>query len=240
MFCMKCGTELPEASTFCLKCGYKNVDPERIIRSHRTSNILFAATIGAVVLGLITLFFLLRNHEAEVAKLSVPNAGIKALPSPSEAFSPSPSPSISPSPTPSPLTDIRTINFKKLSYKLGDASVKGSDNNVQTIYGDLDGDGKDEAIVNVTYTTGGEGAFSRGLVYAIKEGKLQRVTEYEGGDKAKGGIIKSNIADGKLDVERCVADETDNSLNIETTTYQLQGNQLTPVDKKRKKANACL
>ena len=96
-----------------------------------------------------------------------------------------------------------------------------------------------EAIVNVTYTTGGEGAFSRGLVYAIKEGKLQRVTEYEGGDKAKGGIIKSNIADGKLDVERCVADETDNSLKIETTTYQLQGNQLTPVDKKRKKASAC-
>ncbi len=235
---MKCGTELPETSTFCPKCGYKNVDPERIIRSHRNSNILFAATIAAVALGLITLFFLLRNHQAEIAKLSTKNEGILS-PSPSTSVAPSPSPSISPSPSPSPLTDIRTINFKKMSYKLGDTSVKGTDNNVQTAYGDLDGDGKDEAIVNITYTTGGEGAFSKGLVYAIKDGKLQRLTEYEGGDKAKGGIIKSNITDGKLDVERCFVDEIDNSLNIETTTYQLQGNQLTPVDKKRRKTNAC-
>ncbi len=240
MFCMKCGTELPEDSTFCLKCGYKNVDPERIIRSHRNSNILFFSTISAVALGLLSLFFLLRNHEAEMAKITAQNAGLKTSPTPVPSISPTPSPSISPSPSPTPLTDIRTINFKKMSYKLGDASVKGGDNNVQTVYGDLDGDGKDEAIVNVTYTTGGEGAFSKGLVYAIKEGKLQRVTEYEGGDKAKGGIIKSNISEGKLDVERCFVDETDNSLNIETTTYQLQGNQLTPVDKKRKKASACL
>ena len=239
MFCMKCGTELPETSTFCLNCGYKNVDPERIIRSHRNSNILFFSTITAVVIGLVSLFFLLRNHEMEMAKLSAQNTGLKATPLPSASVSPSPSPSITPSPSPSALTDIHTINFKKLSYKMGDTSVKGNDNSVQTAFGDLDGDGKDEAIVNLTYTTGGEGAFSKGLVYAIKEGKLQRVTEYEGGDKAKGGIIKSNIADGKLDVERCFADEADNSLNIETTTYQLQGNQLTPVDKKRKKVAAC-
>jgi hypothetical protein len=111
---------------------------------------------------------------------------------------------------------------------------------VQSVYGDLDGDGIEEAAVTVTYSMGDSKAMSKGFIYAIKDGKPQRIAEFEGGDKTSGGILKAQITDGKLEVERCVLDEADNSLSIETTTYQLDDTKLSPLDKKKRKANACL
>ncbi len=120
-----------------------------------------------------------------------------------------------------------------MSYRLGDATIKGTDNTVQVAFGDLNGDGIEEAAVNLTYTTGENKAFSKGFIYAIKDGKLQRVAEFD-------GILKAQITDGKLEVERCVVDEADNSLSIETTTYQLAESKLSALDKKKRKTNACL
>ncbi len=127
-----------------------------------------------------------------------------------------------------------------MSYRLGDAMIKGTDNTVQVTYGDLNGDGVEEAVVNLTYTAGENKALSKGFIYALKDGKVQRIAEFEGGDKTNGGIFKAQITDGKLEVERCVTDEADNSLNIETTTYQLADAKLNALDKKKRKANACL
>lgn len=237
MYCSKCGTEIPDTATFCFHCGHKIVDPDRVLKSHKNSNILFGVTIAVVVLGVIALFFLLRNHQEEMAKIANQNA-TKPSPAPSATLTPSPSPS--PSPSPTPLTDIRTINFKKMSYRLGDATIKGGDNSVQVVYGDLNGDGIEEAAVSLNYTTGGNGAYSKGFVYGIKEGKLQRMAEFEGGAKDTGAIISARIADGKLEVDRCITDESDNnSLNIETTVYQYADNRLSPLDKKKKKTNSC-
>lgn len=232
MYCPKCGTEIPDASTFCLKCGNKVIDPAQILQSHKNSNILFISTIVVVLLGIGALYLLLRNHDSDDAKLAANR------PSPSPSLAPSPLPSPSPSPSPSPITDIHAVNFKKMSYKLGDATVRGSDETVQVMYGDLDGDGIDEAAVSLTYTAG-SGTFSKGLVYAIKEGKVQRLAEVDGGDKANGGIIKAQIKDGKFEVERCRVDETDNSLSIETTTYQLAEARLTQLGKTKRKTITC-
>ena len=237
MYCPKCGTEIPDTSTFCLKCGNKVIDPEQILRSHRTSNILFITTIAVVILGIAALYLLLRNHESEDAKLAVNN---RPSPSPSVSPSPSPSPSVSPSPSPSPLTDIRTVNFKKMNYPLGSARVAGGDSTVDVAYGDLDGDGIEEAAINLTYTLGDNKPLSRGFVYAVKEGKLQRVTEFVGGEKATGGIVKMHIAETKLEVERCRKDEAEGGQIIETTTYQLTDGALKETgEKKKRKTETC-
>ena len=70
MYCPKCGTEIPDASTFCLKCGNKVIDPEQILRSYKTSNILFISTIVVVILGIGVLYLLLRNHDSDDVKLA--------------------------------------------------------------------------------------------------------------------------------------------------------------------------
>jgi hypothetical protein len=81
---------------------------------------------------------------------------------------------------------------------------------------------------------------SKGFVYSLKEGKLQRLAELPGGEKANGGILKTQITDGKLEVERCQLEPSDNSLNIETTIYQLTDSRLAPVEKKKRKTETCL
>jgi zinc-ribbon domain len=234
MYCPKCGTEIPDTSTFCLKCGYKVIDPEQILRSHKTSNILFISTIAVVILGIGALYLLLRNQQDNQATIAA-----NSKPSPTPTPLPSPSPTPSPSPSPTPLTDIRAVNFRKMSYRVGNVLVPGGENAVQSSYGDLNGDGVEEAVVTVTYSTGENQALSKGFVYAIKDGKAQRIADFDGGDSANGGSLKAQIIDGKVEVERCRADEADNSLSIETTTYQLEDTKLSTLDKKKRKTDKC-
>ena len=96
MYCPKCGTEIPDASTFCLKCGNKVIDPAQILQSHKNSNILFISAIAVVLLGIVALYLLLRNHDSDEAKLAA------ARPSPTPSLAPSPSPTLA-----SPPEDLR-------------------------------------------------------------------------------------------------------------------------------------
>lgn len=78
---------------------------------------------------------------------------------------------------------------------------------VSIAYGDLTGDGQDEAAVLTGCNTGGSGDFSEGIVYGFRDGKAVELARTESGDRAYGGIQKLGMRDGLLVVERFATDE---------------------------------
>lgn len=70
------------------------------------------------------------------------------------------------------------------------------------VYGDLTGDGRDEAVVLTNCNTGGTGQFSTALVFGMKNGKPALLAELPIGDRADGGVHAVEIANGFLVVER--------------------------------------
>lgn len=70
------------------------------------------------------------------------------------------------------------------------------------IYGDLNRDGVDEAVVESVCNTGGTGQFSDGTVFMLRGGKAVAVATLGVGDRADGGIHDLRIEDGLLVVER--------------------------------------
>lgn len=74
-------------------------------------------------------------------------------------------------------------------------------------YGDVDGDGKDEAVISSICNTGGTGQFSEGFIYTIKSGKPFLLARIEGGDRAYGGIIGITVEKGIVTVDRNDAGE---------------------------------
>src|SRR5438477_10884132 len=122
-------------------------------------------------------------------------------------------------PRPKPVRDIRQIDFKNFVYEMGSENVRvkggrgtyqgGGDEvfaysveRVSVAYGDLTGDGKDEAAVTLYYTGGGTGAFSKGFVFTIRRRRLVLLVPYEGGDRADGGSRGVSIRGGLLRVQR--------------------------------------
>src|SRR5580765_1347455 len=55
-------------------------------------------------------------------------------------------------------------------------------------YGDVNADGKDEAIVLSVCNTGGTGQYTEGFVYTIKAGMPSLLARIPGGDRADGGL----------------------------------------------------
>lgn len=148
--------------------------------------------------------------------------------------------------------DIRKIDFKNFTYDIqsldgenkskvtvedGNYSRMSEDDkyylSVQDVaYGDLDGDGKEEAAVGLIENTGGTGQFSSGLIFTMRGGKPVVLTMFEGGDRAYGGIVGAKIVNQTLIVERnapgdlgaaCCAEF------IETTRYKWNGSKLNQV-----------
>jgi len=99
-------------------------------------------------------------------------------------------------------------------------------------YGDLTGDGKDEAVVLSSCNTGGTGNFSEGFVYAMKAGKPAMIADIPGGDRAAGGLRRAWVEDGYLFVD--ANEETEDSgaccpQAAVITKYKVSGNNLTTV-----------
>jgi hypothetical protein len=69
------------------------------------------------------------------------------------------------------------------------------------VYDDIDGDGRDEAIVNSVYGGGGTGYFSEAFVYTLKNKRPRLMTKLAGGDRAFGGIRKIKAKNGMVKVE---------------------------------------
>lgn len=101
-------------------------------------------------------------------------------------------------------------------------------------YGDLNGDGQDEAAINTVCNTGGTGQFTEGLIYTMKAGKPSLVIRFLGGDRADGGIREMKVADGLLVVEINDGERNTGACcpeGVIKSRYRLTGDKLTEVGK---------
>jgi len=101
-------------------------------------------------------------------------------------------------------------------------------------FGDLNGDGKAEAVILTVCNTGGTGNFTEGFIYTMKAGKRAMVTRIEGGDRAYGGLRSAKVEKGLLIVDRNDTGEEGAACCPEyaiKTTYKLAGNKLAPSGK---------
>jgi hypothetical protein len=96
-------------------------------------------------------------------------------------------------------------------------------------YGDLNGDGQDEAVVLSVCSTGGTGNFSEGFIYEMKNSKPRLLARIEGGDRADGGLRSARVENGVLVVESNEPGEFGGACCPEfvlTTRYKLRGDKL--------------
>jgi hypothetical protein len=98
----------------------------------------------------------------------------------------------------------------------------------EVAYGDLTGDGSDEAVVLSVCNTGGTGNFTEGYVNGIIAGKPALLARIPGGDRADGGLRSARVEMGVLIVE-----SNDPELGgaccpeyIITAKYRVQGGKL--------------
>ncbi len=121
------------------------------------------------------------------------------------------------------------VTVKNGKYESGGESFPSYFEIVVDAYGDLDGDGKEEAAVSSLCNTGGTGQFSEGYIYTMKNGKPALLAHFEGGDRGYGGLQSVKIKNGFLFVERndgaanCCAEET------LTTKHRWNGRKLVEV-----------
>jgi len=107
------------------------------------------------------------------------------------------------------------------------------------IYGDLTGDGKDEAVALTVCNTGGTGNFTEGFIFGVRNGKAVQLATLPGGDRAYGGIRKAWIDKGRLVVETNDVGEMGGACcptEIVTSTYKLAGKTLNEVIAPTKRA----
>lgn len=159
-------------------------------------------------------------------------------------------------------TDIRDIDFKNFTYQPYCAGPGEETLNVtvkdglfyeekqspegfterfyfnayDVIYGDIDGDNADEAIVLSLCNTGGTGNFTEGFVYGMKDGQPALIARIEGGDRAYGGLREVSVENGKIiKVERSAPGELGANCCpelIETSIYRFENGSLVQVGEK--------
>lgn len=77
------------------------------------------------------------------------------------------------------------------------------------LFADLDGDGREEAVVSCVLSTGGTGHFSEVRVYGMRGGKPEVIGVIPGGDRGDGGIRHVGIEGATVIVDRNVLAEGD-------------------------------
>lgn len=147
--------------------------------------------------------------------------------------------------------DIRRVDFQNFNYtpdcvmvdgkptgtpitvRNGSYRLEQADNHVifgvlSIQYGDLTGDGHDEAAVVTHCNLGGTGQFTEGMVYGMQAGNPVLLGRVEGGDRAYGGIESLTIEDGRLVVGRFATDDGPACcpMYIETTGLRWDGTRL--------------
>jgi hypothetical protein len=78
-------------------------------------------------------------------------------------------------------------------------------------YGDLDGDGIEEAAVHLNYSTGGTSNWDFLYIYKLGHGRPKLLGVLESGSRAYGGLVRTSVTGGLLvldfaDAERSVGD----------------------------------
>jgi hypothetical protein len=149
-------------------------------------------------------------------------------------------------------TDIHSVDFKNFTYNAHCASedtekIKVTDGEYSketpmdgytdriwfkvfdVSYGDLNADGRDEAVILTVCNTGGTGNFSEGFIYTIKAGKPSLMAEFPGGDRAYGGLREARVENGILVVESNDVGEMGGACCPEfkiTSRYKVAGSKL--------------
>jgi hypothetical protein len=77
------------------------------------------------------------------------------------------------------------------------------------LFGDLDGDGADEAVLVVYFNGGGTGRFTGIDVYAMRDGKEAVLGSIPGGDRGDGGISDVKLEGKVVMVDRMMSMEGD-------------------------------
>jgi hypothetical protein len=78
-----------------------------------------------------------------------------------------------------------------------------------TKYGDVDGDGHDEAAIMVLTNRGGEARTLDAHLFSLEGGKLVHKATIKGGDRGEGGVAAVDIVDGVLQVRRFQSQPSD-------------------------------
>jgi hypothetical protein len=120
--------------------------------------------------------------------------------------------------------DIHSVDFKNFSYEpmcAGESATKIRVRNgkysketpqdgytdrtyfdvLAVEYGDLTGDGKEEAVILSNCNTGGTGQFTEGFVYTLRNSRPALLGRVPGGDRADGGLRSIKVDGGSLVVE---------------------------------------
>lgn len=158
-------------------------------------------------------------------------------------------------------SDIRKVDFKNFTYLVQCISEQASKVTVKDgeysqekqedgyvdrfyfrvfdfAYGDLTGDGRDEAIVLGVCNTGGTGNFSEGFVFTMKGPKPYLVARIPGGDRADGGLRNTRVEDGLLVVASNDAGPDGGACCpqvIVTTKFKVAGGKIVKVGKEVKR-----
>jgi hypothetical protein len=157
-----------------------------------------------------------------------------------------------------PAGDIHKTDFRSFTYLPGCADFESSEPHVpvqvtggrfegkagtdqeglffqvqEIHYGDLTGDGRDEAVVQTICNTGGSGQFDEGFVYALKDGKPVLIGRVPGGDRAMGSVRCVRFEDGDLKVDR-VGNDSGAARGVDfvdTETWKVQAGRLAEAGK---------
>jgi len=114
---------------------------------------------------------------------------------------------------------IRAIPWKDRTYDFGDGDprvfTKGKHLDLNdegrcnvcisirsVTFGDIDGDGQEEALVTTATSLGGAGVLLEGFIYGLKDGEVVLRSEVESGDRGDGGIESMTARDGDAIVRR--------------------------------------
>ena len=207
------------------KTAMKTTSPEYVQPSLFKSMLKYFLIIGGLVFffGIIAVqmvIYINSNKQGNQNSVSALNANIRP-----EAVS-SPTPTPSPSPTP----NIRTVNFKRITYPARGEGITSKDIKfLDVVYGDLNGDGIEEAAVSLAWTWeryGGNGWGSFCNIYELKESKpvLIAASEDFGGTGAGFYNSKLSIKDNLLLVTGCYRDG--DLYYHKTEKYELRGKSL--------------
>ena len=157
-------------------------------------------------------------------------------------------------------TTIQKVDFKNFTYELscGDADKRsqltvkngefsGNKNSFEVgdvevylkiykvVYGDFDGDKKDEAVVLYACSSGASYVYFRGLFFKMKKQKPILLTELAGGNKGDGGFHKVRFFKNQLIAERLQLPAGGSACCpafIETTKYKLKDRKLVQIGKR--------
>jgi hypothetical protein len=92
-------------------------------------------------------------------------------------------------------------------------------------FGDLTGDGRDEAVVSLSESSGGTGRFTFANVYTPGTPSPRRVGRIPSGDRADGGLAGVRIVSGRIEVDR-IGHDRGGAMDpewVETEVWSLRG-----------------